>query len=165
MVGGEGAARPSLGRRAPILARAAAGLALLITWLQAEAPPAWDAWWSAVRTPAAAALSYDERAGLPEGQLNILFVAARAACPEDQRVLLLADDPIAWIQGSYLLYPLRLDVVQTVDGFTRADLDVHAGGCVLHYGPQGARLEPFLARLDPLGCSPAGCLYRIGSAG
>ena len=127
--------------------RVAAALGLVALWLAVAAPAAWERW-TADSPPNDQ--SPDELAGL----------AARL-CPAAQRVLLLTDNPVGWMRGSYLLYPRRLDVVQRVDGFTDADLDTHAGGCVLNYGPQTHDLAPFSARLSALRSGESGVLYRI----
>src|SRR5439155_2008560 len=85
--------------------------------------------------------------------LDRLSGTAAVASAAGERVLMLSDDPVGCMRGSYLLYPRRVDVVQRVDGFTAADLDPHAGGCLLTYGPQTHSLYPFRARLSMLGSS------------
>src|SRR5688500_16873363 len=150
--------------RAPFLARVVLGLGLLGVWVWQGLPPAWEAWRGAAQTRPAGALSYDElRATLPEGPLNLLAAAARTACPPELELIAVTDNPIAWLQGNYLLYPRRLYVIQPVDGFTVADLDARTGGCLFTYGPQRARIEPFRARLMPLTCAGEDCLYRVRS--
>ena len=74
---------------------------------------------------------------------------------------MLSDDPITWLQGNYLLYPRRLNVVQSMDGFTAADLNAHTNGCLITYGSVRARLDPFRARLSQAVCAGEDCLYRI----
>jgi len=128
-------------------------------------PIAWSDWLTAVRAPPAAEAYPDLWTESSAGALNVLMAAAQNACQQAPRLLLLSDEPAAWMWGSYLLYPQRLDVVQSVDGFTAANLDEHSGGCVLWYGSQGTRLEPFVERLAPLRCTAEGCLYRVRDGG
>lgn len=129
------------------------GLGLAALWTFVALPQVVGSWLEAVRTPAAD--------GLPAGALRELMNSAADECPAEPRLLLLSDEPIAWMQGSYLIYPQRIDVIQTVDGFTSADLDAHAGGCLMWYRSSAPRIQPFVARLAPIRCLDEGCLYRL----
>src|SRR5205823_6664670 len=128
-------------------ARSAAALALMCVWLAVAVPGTLERWGA---QPSTADRLLDE-----------LTYEAVSACPTDQRVLLLSDDTVGWMRGSYLVYPLRLDVVQRVDGFTASDLDTHAGGCLLTYGPQTHSLDALSSRLSTLRPGESGALYRI----
>ena len=128
-------------------------------WL-AGAGPAWDAW-------RAAFIALQQSSGGPAAAdpairaVTQLAEAARSACPGPRAVLVVSDDPLTWLRGNYLLYPRRLDVVQSVDGFTPADLDAHAGGCLFTYGGERARIDPFRPRLSPVACVADDCVYRV----
>lgn len=127
--------------------------ALLLVWIAGASPRIADAWITAVRTPAAS--------GMPASALHYLMDNVLEECPAAPRLLLLSDDPRGWMQGSYLIYPRRIDVIQQVDGFTSADLDTHSGGCLMWYRSQAARLGPFGPRLALVRCLDEGCLYRV----
>ena len=148
--------------RARSVLRVVIGLCLLDIWAQAGLPAAWDSWRTAMYTPSASNISYDEqRATLPQGSLNVLIAATRDNCLATPPTIILSDDVVSWFQGNYLLYPRPLDVIQSVDGFTSADFDTHTGGCLFTYGPERDRLQPFLTRLAPIKCAEGDCLYRI----
>ncbi len=142
--------------------RISIAVCLLAIWAHAGLPAAWDTWRTAMRTPSAAHISYDEqRATLPQGSLNVLIAATRDNCPATPPTIVLSDDAVSWFQGNYLLYSRHLDVIQTVDGLTNADFDTHTGGCLFTYGPERERLQPFLHRLARITCAEDDCLYRI----
>ena len=146
----------------PTRLRALLVLVFAGAWLWPLAPPAWDAWAASVPTPSTLGASPDAlRAPLPEGRLAALLVAAQSACPAGKRVLVLSDEPAAWFLGSYLLYPRRLDVVQSVDGFTAADMESHRGGCAVIYGPHRHRIEPYLGDVATVTCGQDGCVFRV----
>lgn len=134
-------------------ARNVFGYLVLALWAYVGLASAGSVWLSAVQTPQGSALS--------ESSLTRLMSAAREECPGEPRPLLLSDEPVAWMQGSYLLYPRRIDVVQRVDGFTGVDLDGYRGGCLMWYRSQEERLEAFRGQLSVIVCTPEGCLYRI----
>ena len=149
-------------KRALLALRVMVGIGLLGLYIQVGGPGSLTALHAAANTPLTAGVSYDDlRATLPEAELNVLMSAAARVCSPDQPVLVLSDDPITWLQGNYLLYPRRLNVVQSMDGFTAADLNAHTNGCLITYGPARARLDPFRARLSQAVCAGEDCLYRI----
>jgi hypothetical protein len=143
--------------------RVALAVGALAGWVWRGGPLIGDLWAQAAHTPSAAGVAYDAQRAEVEGYtIYQLLIAARAACPPDQPVLALSDDIRTDQQGNYVLYPRAIDIVRLADSFGTANLDAHAGGCVLYAGPVGQRLDPFKARLTELTCTPAGCLYRIG---
>ncbi len=126
-------------------------------------PGASKAWLQAARTPANTGISFDaQRAPPGDTPLYTLLIAAHTRCPATPALLVLSDDERAWQRGNYFLYPQRLDVVHSTDPLDAATLATHAGGCVLYYGPQGTRLDPFHDRLTQIACSTDGCLFGIG---
>ena len=138
----------------------------LCVWMIGGLPFAWENWWAAMRTPSATGLSYEQlRATLPDGPLNSLLAAARNYCVAEPALVIMSDNVAAWIQGNYLLYPRRIDVIQSVDGLTIADFTVHDGGCLLSYQPNADRLETFSQHLSEITCAGESCLYRIALAG
>ncbi len=167
-VGASGRTGPAPGARTGsmrLIALRALACALVAIWIGAGGGPAWEAWVAAVNF--AEPLAKDGRSpagGHPLEIVTVLAGTARTACPGDGPVLVISDDPFAWLRGNYLLYPRRLDVVQSVDGFTAVDLDAHRGGCLFTYGPQRARIEPFRPRLTAAGCAGDDCVYRITEA-
>ena len=126
--------------------------------------PAWAAWWSAVEGKRVAGGGGAGTGGSSFELVTALATAAGSACPGGGPILVVSDDPIAWLRGNYVLYPRKLDVVQSVDGFTAADLDAHSGGCLLTFGPQRSRIEPYRPRLLQAACTGDDCVYRVADA-
>jgi hypothetical protein len=87
---------------------------------------------------------------------------ARTYCPPQARVLMLSNNSSAGDLADYFIYPQRKDMPGLDRPLSAADLDAHAGGCLIYYGQMaGQLLDPFRARLKEIICSGNGCLYGI----
>jgi hypothetical protein len=155
----------STSRVRTLAVRIMAGVAVL-AWLWTGRFPAAGGCSAAVEAERRLGVPLEERwSGRDAAGLVALAVAANGTCPRDQTVMVVTDQPVAWLLPNYLLYPRRLYVVQPPDGLTAADFDDRPGGCVLSYGEQRRRLVDFAPRLSSLVCHDGDCLHRIGGAG
>jgi hypothetical protein len=152
------------------IARAAIALAAILVWgifslsfalglqQQRAAPqPQAPALTPVATTGATGEQQYPVSVTYPE-----LLEKARGMCPEDRPFILVDDDGAVSQMTDYLLYPRKIEYIQTKVPFEASNLANSAGGCAANYGPGTARrLDPYVARLERIVCAADGCLYSI----